>query len=49
MRFILYILAILLLLPLILRKAAGPAELAKMSWMFAHHIDWDTRIEAGVR
>ena len=38
-----------LLLPLILRKAAGQAELAKMSWMFAHHIDWDTRIEAGVR
>src|SRR5256714_1056973 len=36
-----------LLLPLILKKAAGPGELAKMSWMFEHHVDWDTRVEAG--
>jgi FAD-dependent urate hydroxylase len=38
-----------LLLPLILKKAAGPGELTKMAWMFEHHVDWDTRVEAGVR
>jgi hypothetical protein len=38
-----------LLLPLILRKASGPAELAKMAWMFEHHVDWDTRVAAGSR
>jgi 2-polyprenyl-6-methoxyphenol hydroxylase-like FAD-dependent oxidoreductase len=34
-----------LVLPIILKKGSRPEELAKMSWMFYHHIDWDERIE----
>jgi 2-polyprenyl-6-methoxyphenol hydroxylase-like FAD-dependent oxidoreductase len=29
-----------LVLPIILKRAARPGEMDKMSWMYAHHIDW---------
>ncbi len=29
-----------LVVPFIMRKAGDPGELAKMSWMFHHHIEW---------
>ncbi|MCO6009669.1 FAD-dependent monooxygenase [Actinoallomurus purpureus] len=28
-------------LPLILRNAGGPKAMAKMAWLFEHHIDWE--------
>jgi FAD-dependent urate hydroxylase len=33
-----------LVLPIILKKGSRPEELAKMSWMFHHHIDWEERV-----
>ncbi len=30
-------------LPVILRRAARPEELGRMSWLFDHHLDWDAR------
>jgi 2-polyprenyl-6-methoxyphenol hydroxylase-like FAD-dependent oxidoreductase len=35
-----------LMLPMILKKAASPAEASKLSWMFGHHIEWDARVPA---
>ncbi|MFC4908691.1 FAD-dependent monooxygenase [Actinomadura gamaensis] len=35
-----------LALPFILRKADDPKEMAKMTWMFHHHIDWNGPITA---
>jgi hypothetical protein len=29
-----------LALPLILRRAARPEQLGKLSWLFNHHIEW---------
>ncbi|HLF61018.1 MAG TPA: FAD-dependent monooxygenase [Acidimicrobiia bacterium] len=31
-------------LPQIFKKASGPARLEEMSWMYRHHIDWDTPV-----
>ncbi len=33
-----------LALPLILRKADSPKEMARMAWMFEHHIDWNDTV-----
>lgn len=33
-----------LALPFILRNADSPKEMAKMAWMFEHHIDWDDTV-----
>lgn len=33
-----------LALPFILRKADKPEAMAKMTWMYHHHIDWDARV-----
>ncbi|GAB3967526.1 FAD-dependent monooxygenase [Actinoallomurus acanthiterrae] len=33
-----------LALPFILRNAAGPKSMAKMAWLFEHHIDWDAPV-----
>ncbi|MFC6883695.1 MULTISPECIES: FAD-dependent oxidoreductase [Actinomadura] len=33
-----------LALPFILRKADRPEAMAKMTWMYHHHIDWDARV-----
>jgi 2-polyprenyl-6-methoxyphenol hydroxylase-like FAD-dependent oxidoreductase len=30
-----------LILPFVLRKADDPREMAKLSWMFHHHIEWE--------
>jgi len=30
-----------LLVPLIFKRASRPAELAKMAWMFGHHLNWE--------
>jgi 2-polyprenyl-6-methoxyphenol hydroxylase-like FAD-dependent oxidoreductase len=35
-----------LVLPIILKKASRPGEMAKMSWMFGHHIEWKQPVTA---
>lgn len=32
-----------LLLPIVLKRAAHPEEMAKMAWMCNHQIDWPQR------
>jgi 2-polyprenyl-6-methoxyphenol hydroxylase-like FAD-dependent oxidoreductase len=33
-----------LVLPIILKRGGTPAETLKMSWLFEHHMDWDTKL-----